>query len=180
MNVTGIIVEYNPFHNGHIKHIKEARKLTKADVLIAITSGNFTQRGDISVLDKFEKTNAALDYGVDLVIELPYIYTVQNSKVFGEKAVELLNAIGVDSIVFGSETCNLEELNKYAELNINVDYLKEIMDTGLSYPKAYGLLASSLYPNDILAVSYLKAIQKTNIKAYPIKRTSNFHDTKLK
>lgn len=180
MNVTGIIVEYNPFHNGHIKHIKEARKLTKADILIAITSGNFTQRGDVSILDKFEKTKAALDYGVDLVIELPYIYTVQNAKVFGEKAVELLNAIGVDSIVFGSETCNIEELNKYAELNINVDYLKEIMDTGLSYPKAYGLLASSLYPNDILAVSYLKAIKNTSIKAYPIKRTSKYHDTKLK
>ena len=180
MNVTGIIVEYNPFHNGHIKHIKQARKLTKADVLIAVTSGNFSQRGDVSILDKFEKTKIALDYGVDLVIELPYIYTVQNAKIFGEKAIELLNAIGVNNVVFGSETNNIEELNKYAELNINVDYLKEIMDTGLSYPKAYGLLASSLYPNDILAVSYLKAIKNTNIKAYPIKRTSKYHGTKLK
>ena len=180
MNITGIIVEYNPFHNGHIKHIKQARKLTNADVLIAITSGNYTQRGDISIIDKFEKTKAALENGVDLVIELPYIYTVQNAKVFGEKAVELLNAIGVNSIVFGSETNNVEELNKYAELNINIDHLKEIMDTGVSYPKAYGLLASSLYPNDILAVSYLKAINKTNIKAYPIQRTTMYHDTKLK
>ncbi|MDO5440172.1 MAG: nucleotidyltransferase family protein [Erysipelotrichaceae bacterium] len=180
MNVTGIIVEYNPFHNGHIKHIKEAKKITNSDILIAITSGNFTQRGDVSVLDKFEKTKAALNNGVDLVIELPYIYTVQNSKVFGEKAVELLNAIGINNLVFGSETCNTEELMKYAELNINVDHLKEILDTGLSYPKAYGLLASSLYPNDILAVSYLKAIKGTNIIAYPIKRKTKYHDTKLK
>lgn len=180
MNVTGIIVEYNPFHNGHIKHIKEAKKLTNADIMIAITSGNFTQRGDVSVIDKFDKTKAALDNGVDLVIELPYIYTTQESKVFGEKAVELLKVIGVNNIVFGSETNNIEELSKYAELNINVDHLKEIMNTGVSYPKAYGLLASSLYPNDILAVSYLKAINKTNIKPYLIKRTTNFHDTKLK
>lgn len=180
MNVTGIIVEYNPFHNGHIKHIKEARKLTKCDVLIAITSGNFTQRGDVSIINKFEKTKAALEHNVDLVIELPYIYTVQNSNVFAKKAVELLYALGVDSIVFGSETNNLEELKKYAELNINVDNLKEIMQTGVSYPKAYGLLASALYPNDILAVSYLKAIKDTTITPYPIKRTSKFHSLDLK
>lgn len=180
MNVTGIIVEYNPFHNGHIKHIKEAKKITKADLMIAITSGNFTQRGDISIINKFDKTKAALDYGVDLVIELPYIYTTQNAKVFGEKAIELLKEIGVNNIVFGSETNNIEELKKYAELNIDVNHLKEIMDTGLSYPKAYGLLSSALYPNDILAVSYLKAIKNTNIKAYSIKRTTKFHDTKIK
>ena len=180
MNVTGIIVEYNPFHNGHLKHIKEAKKITKADLLIAITSGNFTQRGDISIINKFDKTNAALENGVDLVIELPYAYTVQNAKVFGEKAVELLKAMRINNLVFGSETNNIEELNKYAELNINVDYLKEIMDTGVSYPKAYGLLASSLFPNDILAVSYLKALKGSTIKAYPIKRTSKFHDTKIK
>lgn len=180
MNVTGIIVEYNPFHNGHIKHIKEAKKITKADLMVAITSGNFSQRGDISIIDKFEKTKAALDNGIDLVIELPYIYTTQESKVFGEKAVELLKGLGINNIVFGSETNNIEELKKYAELNINVDNLKEIMDTGLSYPKAYGLLSSSLYPNDILAVSYLKAIKDTNIKAYTIKRTTKYHDTKIK
>lgn len=180
MNVTGIIVEYNPFHNGHIKHIKQARKLTKCDLLIAITSGSYCQRGDVSIINKFDKAKVALDYGVDLVIELPYIYTLQNAKVFGEKAIELLNAIGINNLVFGSETNNIEELSKYAELNINVDYLKEIMATGLSYPKAYGLLASSLYPNDILAVSYLKAIKDKNIKAFPIKRTSKYHSDALK
>lgn len=180
MNVTGIIVEYNPFHNGHIKHIKQALKLTKCDLLVAITSGSYCQRGDVSIINKFDKTKAALDYGVDLVIELPYIYTLQNAKVFGEKAIELLNAIGVNNLVFGSETNNIEELQKYAELNINVDYLKEIMATGLSYPKAYGLLASSLYPNDILAVSYLRAIKGKNIKAFPIKRTTKYHSDVLK
>lgn len=180
MIVTGIIVEYNPFHNGHIRHIQKAKQLTKADVLIAITSGNFTQRGDISVIDKFDKTKFALEYGVDLVIELPYIYTLQNAKVFAEKAVELLSAFNINYLVFGSETNNIEELKKYAELNINVDHLKEIMSTGISYPKAYGLLASALYPNDILAVSYLKAIKNTNIIPICINRTSNFNSDKLK
>lgn len=180
MNITGIVVEYNPFHNGHIRHIKQAKKLTKCDLLIAVTSGSFSQRGDISVIDKFDKTALALEYGVDLVVELPYIYTTQNAKVFGEKSLEILKVLGINNVVFGSETCNIEELKKYAELNIDITKLKEIMSTGTSYPKAYGLLASALYPNDILAVSYLKAIKDSDIKAFPIKRTSNFHDNKLK
>lgn len=179
MNITGIIVEYNPFHNGHIRHIKKAKELTNPDLLIAITSGNFSQRADISVLNKFEKTELALKYGVDLVIELPYIFTTQNAKVFGEKSVELLKALGINNLVFGSETNNINELKKYAELSINVNHLKEIMSTGTSYPEAYGLLASALYPNDILAVSYLKAIGNDDIKVFPIQRTSNYHDTKL-
>lgn len=179
MNITGIIVEYNPFHNGHIRHIEKARKLTNPDLLIAITSGNFCQRGDVSVLNKFEKTDLALKYGVDLVIELPYIYTTQNAKVFGEKNIELLKALGINNLVFGSETCNIAELKKYAELSINVNHLKEIMSTGTSYPEAYGLLASALYPNDILAVSYLKAIGDDDIKVFPIQRTSNYHDYSL-
>ena len=179
MKVCGLIVEYNPFHNGHIKHIKEAKKLTKADLIIAVTSGNFTQRGEVSIIDKFEKTKAALNNGVDLVIELPYIYTVQNGSEFAKKAVEILNDLKVSDIVFGSETNNLEELKKMSSFNIKVDNLKEKMKTGMSYPKAYGLLTDSLYPNDMLAVSYLKAISKTNITAHSIKRTTNYNNTKL-
>ena len=142
------------------------------DLVIAVTSGNFTQRGEVSIINKFDKTKAALKYGVDLVVELPYIYTVQNGNEFAKKAVQILNALGTTDIVFGSETNNMEELNKMSSFNIKVDNLKEIMSTGASYPKAYGLLASALFPNDILAVSYLKAISKTNIKAYTIKRTT--------
>ena len=180
MKVTGLIVEYNPFHNGHIRHIKEAKKITNPDIMIAVTSGNFSQRGEVSIIDKFEKTKAALKNGIDLVVELPYIYTVQNGNEFGKKAVEILNSLKVNDIVFGSETNNLEELTKMSSFNIKVDNLKEIMKTGISYPKAYGLLTDSLYPNDMLAVSYLKAISKTKIIPHTIKRTTNFNDTKIK
>jgi len=179
MIVTGIIAEYNPFHNGHIYHINKAKDITKADVMIGVISGNFTQRGEASIIDKFEKTNAALTNGLDLVVELPYIYTVQNASVFGSKSVEILNMLKVNNIVFGSETNNLKELQKFAEYNIEIDHLKEIMDKGMSFPKSYGLLAGSLYPNDILAISYLRAIKNTNIKPISIQRTNSYHGEEI-
>lgn len=179
MNISGIIVEYNPFHNGHYHHIKETIRLTNPDLLIAVTSGNYNQRGDLSIIDKFEKTKAALDHGVNLVVELPYIYTVQNANVFANKAIEILNKLHVNNIVFGSETNNLEELKKYAELEVDVNRLKEYMHDGTSYPKAYGLLSSYLYSNDMLAVNYLKAIKNTDITAYSIQRTNNYHSSDL-
>lgn len=180
MNVTGIIVEYNPFHNGHIYHINKAKELTSPDLLISVCSGNYVQRGEPSIINKFEKTKAALKYGVDLVVELPYIYTIQNATVFGQKSVEILNHLKVNNIVFGSECNNLEELKNFANHSINIDHLKEELDKGNSYPKSYGLLAGSLYPNDILAVSYLKAIKDTNITPYSIQRTNDYHDKDLK
>lgn len=179
MKLAGIIVEYNPFHNGHLYHIQKTKELTNCDAIVAITSGNFSQRGDVSVIDKFEKTKAALLNGVDLVIELPYVFTTQNAYVFGQRSVELLKQFNVDDIVFGSETNNLEELKKYAELNIDVTRLKELMNKGESYPKAYGLLAGALYPNDILAVTYLKALQGTNINPISIQRTNDYHGEEL-
>ena len=179
MKKTGIIVEYNPFHNGHLYHLQQARKLTDADVLIAVCSGNYNLRGDLSIIHKFEKTKAALQHGVDLVIELPYIYTTQNANVFGSQAVGLLKQFEIDSLVFGSETNNLEELKKYADLEIDVSRLKELMHEGLSYPKAYGLLSASLYPNDLLAVTYLKALKGTNIVPLSIQRTNNYLSQEL-
>lgn len=179
MKVTGLIVEYNPFHNGHLYHINQAKVLTNPDVIVAVTSGNFNQRGDVSIIDKFEKTKAALENGVDLVVELPYIYTVQNAYVFGSKAIEILNKLKINDLVFGSETNNLEELKKYAELEVDVTRLKQLMHDGNSYPKAYGLLSSSLYPNDMLAVTYLKAIKNTNINPISIQRTNDYLSTEL-
>ncbi|MBR5755686.1 MAG: nucleotidyltransferase [Erysipelotrichaceae bacterium] len=174
MKTTGIIVEYNPFHNGHLYHLEQARKLTEPDVLVAVCTGNYNQRGDISIIDKFAKTRAALEHGVDLVVELPYIYTVQNAYVFGKRSVDILDRLHADTLVFGSETNNLEELKKYADLEIDVTRLKQLMHDGSSYPKAYGLLAGSLYPNDILAVTYLKALKDTDIKPLSIQRTSEY------
>lgn len=180
MNISGIITEYNPFHNGHQRHIDLTKEMTKCDLLIAVVSGNFCQRGDVSVLNKFEKTAIALNHGIDLVVELPYIYTLQNAGVFGYRSVEILKALGINNLVFGSETNNIEELKKMASLSINIDHLKEIMNNGLSYPKSYGLLASALYPNDILAVSYLRAIEHFGgINAFSIERNSNYHGTEI-
>ena len=174
MKKTGIIIEYNPFHNGHLYHLKKARELTDPDVLIAVCSGNYNLRGDLSVLNKFEKTEAALSHGVDLVIELPYLYTTQNANVFGTKAVGLLKQFRIDKLVFGSESNNLDELKKYAELSIDVTRLKELMHEGISYPKAYGLLSASLYPNDLLAVTYLRALKDTDIEPVSIQRTNDY------
>ena len=174
MKITGIIVEYNPFHNGHLYHINKAKELTNPDVLVAITSGNYNQRGDVSIINKFEKTKAALENGVDLVVELPYIYTTQNAYVFGSKAVDILNRLHTNYLVFGSETNNLEELKKYSELEVDVTRLKQLMHDGNSYPKSYGLLSSYLYPNDMLAVTYLKALASTNIKPISIQRTNDY------
>lgn len=179
MIVTGIIVEYNPFHNGHKYHIDQARNLTNPDVLVAICTGNYNQRGDISIINKFEKTKAALENGVDLVIELPYIYTTQNAYVFGSNAVNILKQLQTNYLVFGSETNNLEELKKYAQLEVDVTRLKTLMHDGNSYPKAYGLLSSSLYPNDMLAVTYLKALNGSNIEPISIQRTNDYHSENI-
>ena len=174
MKTAGIIVEYNPFHNGHDHHIRQTRAICEPDVLIACMSGNYNQRGDISIINKFAKTEAALSHGVDLVVELPYIFTVQNAYVFGSKAVEILNRLKVDDLVFGSESNNLEELKKYAELEVDVTRLKQLMHDGNSYPKSYGLLSGSLYPNDMLAVTYLKALKQTDIRPVSIQRTNDY------
>lgn len=175
MKICGVIVEYNPFHNGHIKHLTAAREITGADVVVAVTSGNYTQRGELSVIDKFTKTEAALTYGADLVLELPYAYATQSATVFADKAVSLLKLIAADYLVFGSESNNLEELKEIASLAINPDHLKEILKSGASYPKAYGLLAGAFYPNDILAIAYLKALRGSKIIPYAIQRTSDFN-----
>lgn len=179
MKITGLVVEYNPFHNGHLYHINKAKELTNPDVLVAVTSGNYNQRGDVSIINKFEKTIIALKNGIDLVVELPYIYTTQNAYVFGSKSIEILDRLKVNDFVFGSETNNLEELKKYSELEVDVTRLKELMHDGNSYPKSYGLLSSSLYPNDMLAVAYLKAIKNTNINPISIQRTNDYHGTEI-
>ena len=179
MQVTGIIAEYNPLHNGHIHHITKAREITNCDLLVCVMTGNYNQRGDLSIIDKFEKTKAALEHGVDLVVELPYAYTLQNAYVYGREAIRILKMLDVDNVVFGSETGNMDELKKYAELEVDVTRLKELMHDGKGYPEAYGLLSSSLYPNDILAVAYLKALKKTKIQPFCIKRTSDYKSKKI-
>ena len=179
MKTCAIITEYNPFHNGHIYHIKKARELSGADIIIAIMSGNISMRGDLSVMDKFAKTKAALENGVDLVVELPFVHTVQNASIFAKGAIDIAKRLDVDTLCFGSETNNLENLKEIADTPIDPDHLKEALKTGISYPKAYSLLADSLYPNDILAVAYLKELKGSNITPISIQRTNGYHDIEL-
>ena len=175
MKVTGIIVEYNPFHNGHLYHLEQARSITGCELVVAVMSGNFVQRGEFAVTDKWTRAKAAVDCGVDLVLELPFPFAVQSATQFGENAVKILHMAGIDHLVFGSETNNLEELKEIASLSFNVDNFRENMKKGYSYPASYGYMADSYGPNDILAISYLKALQNyPDIIPVSILRTSDY------
>jgi len=174
MKIGGIVVEYNPFHYGHLRHIETTKKLTQCELLIAVMSGNFVQRGEPAIIDKWQRCQAALNHGVDLVIELPYIYTTQAAHIFAQKAVETLINAGCNMMCFGSETNNLEELKEIAGLPVNVTNLKERLRKGESFPKAYGLLADSIYPNDALNVCYIRANQD-RMQLYSIQRDSDYN-----
>lgn len=173
MIVTGIVVEYNPFHNGHIKHIKLAKEKTNCDVLVAVMSGNFVQRGEPAIFDKWTRVKAALENEVDLVIELPFPLVNQSASVFAKAAIDILSLAKCDYVVFGSEINDLDTLTEFANININVDHLKEKMRDGTSFPKAYSLLSREFLPNDILGIAYLKALKSTNIQPIIIKRDKN-------
>ena len=179
MKACGIIVEYNPFHHGHEYHIERARALTGCDVLVAVMSGNFVQRGEPAILDKWKRAETAVRHGVDLIIELPYPWVTQSASHFAQGAVTLLKQAQVSALVFGSESNNLQELMEIAAMPINPDHLKESMGEGLAFPKAYGLWAKAMLPNDILGVAYLKQLQDSSITPYTIQRTVGYHDTDL-
>lgn len=175
MKITGIVTEYNPFHNGHAYHIEQARKLTNPDVLVAVMSGHFVQRGEPSITDKWQRTEAALRHGVDLVIELPIAYATQSAETFAAKAVEILALAKCDTIVFGSESNDLETMKEIAELSIHIDSLKESMKTGMSYPKALSLFSGEYDPNDILGIAYCRAAKTYGITPLSIQRTNSYH-----
>ena len=175
MKTVGIIVEYNPLHNGHLIHINEIKKKAKADVIIACMSGSFSSRGDLSIFDKFEKTKQALTAGVDLVVELPYVYTVERADIFAKNAVDTLNLLHVDEIWIGSETNKPELYEKaYKEYKANLK-----LKNGKSMKETY-LDELPFKSNDMLGFFYYKRImdKKYHIKLKTIKREiSNFLDT---
>ena len=192
MKVTGIIVEYNPFHYGHIHHITETKKLTQCDVLIAVMSSHFTQRGEPSIIDKWQRTRFALNYGVDLVIELPFHYAFQSADYFAHGALTLLNAMHIDTLVYGSESndaSHLMNIASYLQIHNDVysQLVKEAMQKGSRYPTAcneaiHTLLGHEIrLPNDLLAFSYIKEIIANNYPITPmsIERTNSFHDQQL-
>lgn len=179
MNLCGIIVEYNPFHNGHLYHIDKAKELSHCDGLIAVMSGNYTQRGELSVIDKFKKAEIAINNGVDLVVELPFISTIQSASHFAKGAIDVLKLCQVNSICFGSESDDIEFLKEVASTEIEPDHLKELLKLGHSYPHAVSLLQGSFFPNDILAIAYLKELRNSSIKPLPILRTNEYHSNNL-
>lgn len=174
MKICGIVAEYNPFHNGHMYQIQQAKEKSGADVMIAVMSGNFVQRGEPAVTDKWLRSTAAVQNGIDVVIELPYIYATQSASHFAKGAVKLLQLAKADYISFGSECGNLENLREIADTPVNPDHLHVSMSQGLSFPKAYSLLTAAMEPNDILAVCYLKAMKDTGIEPVIIQRTTGY------
>ncbi len=186
--VVGIVAEYNPFHNGHLYQINKIREKYKDATIVVVCSSSFTQRGDTSILNKFDKAKVALNNGVNLVVELPYVYSTQSSDIFASAAIKILNYLKVDTICFGTERDSIDEIKKCADTQLNnPEYdkiVKEQLDLGINYPTALNKALKKLIgieitePNDLLALSYLKEIikNKYNIEIFSIKRTNDFHD----
>ena len=199
--ILGLITEYNPFHNGHLRHLEMSKQLSNCKYSIAVMSGNFVQRGDTSIVNKWIKTEMALKNGVDLVIELPTLYALSSAENFADGAIKILDQLGlVDYVSFGSEIGDINPLNEIASLLYKEP--KELsqmiaanVKTGLPYAKARELALEKYYgnskrinniidsPNNILGIEYLKSLKKhrSNIVPITIKRDySDYNSTKEK
>ena len=194
--VVGIIAEYNPFHNGHLYHLLQAKDLAQADYVVAVISGNFTQRGDTSIVDKWIKAYMAICGGCDLVLELPTVYSVSSAENFASGAVKILDSLKiVDSIAFGAEASDLATLNNIANVLFQeprgyTNILTHELQKGISFPSArenailmylndikrYANILNS--PNNILAIEYLKALktQKSNMNPIMVKRSKVYYN----
>lgn len=186
--IIGIVAEYNPFHNGHLYQIKKIREKYKDATIVVVSSSSFTQRGEISLLNKFDKTKVALNNGIDLVIELPYVYSTQSSDIFASAAIKILNYLKINTLCFGTERDNIDDIKICAQTQLNnpeYDILvKKYLNDGFNYPTALNKALKSLVnieitePNELLALSYIKEIisNKLNIDIFNIKRTNDYHD----
>jgi len=182
MKVIGIIVEYNPFHNGHIYMLNKIKERYPNSIIIAILTGYFTQRGGISVLKKEDKIKYSLEYGIDIVLELPLIYAVQSADIFAYHSIKILNKLHIDTLIFGSECDDIDRLKRIVNKQDDKDFqtkVKYYLDEGENYPTAMSLALDEDFsnsPNDLLGISYIKAINKINkdINIETIKRTVNY------
>ncbi len=199
MKITGLIAEYNPFHNGHQYHIEKARELTGADAIVVVMSGDFVQRGTPAIMPKHLRTQMALEAGADLVIELPVYFATGSAEIFAYGAVSLLNQLGcIDAICFGSECGDLQILKDLAEiLSLEPKKYKEALGEHLRQGNSFPLarqkamadylgsnVADSILsePNNILGIEYLKALRRllSTMIPYTIPRiSSHYHDIKL-
>ena len=191
MKISGIICEYNPFHNGHLYHIEQTRK-NGATHIVAVMSGNFVQRGDVAVINKFERAKTAVRCGADLVIELPVAYCLSAAETYAKGAMYILKGLGcVDELSFGSECGDLSLLTAAVKASYACakrPELEDLMKLGNSYPKALQILVRQNYgdqigllfsqPNNVLAIEYLKAMIAVKLKIQPftVKRET-MHDS---
>ncbi|MCM3710039.1 nucleotidyltransferase [Sporosarcina luteola] len=200
MKATGIVVEYNPLHNGHVYHAQQAKLETGADVIIAVMSGNFLQRGEPAFVDKWTRTKMALASGVDIVFELPYRFATGNAPVFAQGAIELLDAVGCSAFCFGSEDGTIEPFHNSLQLidRHTDEYetaVKKAIAEGVSYPMALNQayetiiagqpslpVADLSMPNNILGFHYMEAAESigSSMKAVTIRRMgAGYHDDSL-
>lgn len=196
MKITGVIAEYNPFHTGHEYQLKKARELSCCEAVAVVMSGNFVQRGEPAIIDKFKRAESAIYGGADLVIELPMPFSCQNAEMFSAAAVNELKKLQVTSLSFGCENDDILLLKKIAAIQLNNpiynNMLKAEMKKGISYPNALSNVLASLLgestkdaihsPNNVLAIEYIKSTMKQNLSwdFVPVKRMGkNHNDTEL-
>lgn len=186
MRSVGLVVEYNPFHNGHLYHLRQAKKITGADLAIAVMSGNFTQRGEPTILDKWTRTQIALDNGIDLVVELPVFFAVQPAHRFASGALQILHALHVKQVVFGAEHADwpFEKLVQ-AENSFSASTFQQYDQTYATQFNQQMLAATGISlkdPNDILAYAYFKTVMQAgwDMQLKPISRLgSDYHDAEI-
>jgi len=194
MKAVGVVVEYNPFHNGHQFHLNQTIEQSGADVIIAVMSGNFLQRGEPALVSKWARTKMALLGGADIIFELPYQFATQNADIFAKGAVNILAAANCHSLCFGSESGDIDSFNMTLDfLDVHEDVfqtkVKEYMREGVSYPTALSQSFKSLSPNDqlldlskpnnILGLQYVAAIRSQKLTMEPltiIRKSANYHD----
>lgn len=192
MASVGIIAEYNPLHNGHLYQIQEIKKKHPEDTIIIAMSGNFTQRGEPAIIDKWSRAKLAINAGADLVVEIPYHFATQSADYFSYAGITILEQLKVEQLIFGSESNNIDNLTEIAQAelqNTQFDKLVRIYSKfGYNYPTALALSLKDLTgkiidtPNDILGITYIKTILKYNYRIKPksIKRTSDYNSKEIK
>ena len=191
MKAIGIVAEYNPFHNGHLYQINKIKEKYPDHIIVVVMTGNYTERGEVSLLDKFTRSKIALTNGVDLVVELPFPFATQSADIFAYGAITILEKLHVEKVIFGSESDNVSDLEEIVDCQLNnpeFDRLVHIYSKfGNNYPTSLSLALKDLTgkvidtPNDLLGISYIKAIKQNNykIKYETIKRTNNYHSTEI-
>ncbi|BBA50319.1 nucleotidyltransferase [Fusobacterium varium] len=178
MRAAGLVVEYNPFHNGHKYHFEKACEIDKESVKIAVMSGDFVQRGEPAIINRWKRAEMALKNGIDIVVELPVFYSCQSAEIFAVGSVGILNELKCSNIIFGSEKSDIDNLKRIAEIEETEkfkDMIKENLSNGDSYPTAYSKTLKRiegknifLASNDILGVEYIKAIKYWNSSMVPM------------